>query len=631
MAGAQPEHHEFIVVGAGPGGVQTAYSMAKEQRDFIVLERAGAAGAFMSQFPRFRRLISINKKYTGESDPDYNLRHDWNSLLSNERRPLFTDYTDQYWPHADLIPQYLADYVTEHKLDRHFRFSTDVVEIRREGGGSNDDRFVISTDSAGRNTTFTCDVLVMATGRPGHATLPWNGAEHFETYDTMSTDLSKYRNKKVLIVGGGNSAFEVADGLSSSAAFVHVYARSLRFAYQTHYVGDLRALNLEMLDRYMLKSQDALILRPQDNHASIVGPEALNWTKRADGSLEFSGDPQLQRLPLRRRTYDYVISCVGRLPEVSFFHESIRPKLSKSGRWVRLTTAYESVNVKNLFFTGNLGHYRDYRQSSGGFIHGFRYVAKALPHVIALRRNGWDQAPWPSSTMHCDIAGLTDILFKRISTASSMYQMFKYFGDVVLLTGASVEQCSLKYFRDVPQELLRSGVLTFFSGVQDVTFLTLTMEYNPFFHGEGSLHHKRAAHSHPAPVDIAEEDIRFANTFGGPYGNNTAVPSLPEEVGNDQPADRPWHWRAAAAPQEGEVSNFIHPVLRIWIRRAGTQLPVMIASHHVQEDLQTLWELEDAYVKPAREFLRSHASLWGMGDSCVGTRCEEQATTNIRV
>jgi len=155
MAGAQPEHHEFIVVGAGPGGVQAAYSMAKEQRDFIVLERAGAAGAFMSQFPRFRRLISINKKYTGESDPDYNLRHDWNSLLSNERRPLFTDYTDQYWPHADLIPQYLADYVTEHKLDRHFRFSTDVVEIRREGGGSNDDRFVISTDSAGRNTTFT--------------------------------------------------------------------------------------------------------------------------------------------------------------------------------------------------------------------------------------------------------------------------------------------------------------------------------------------------------------------------------------------------------------------------------------------------------------------------------------------
>jgi hypothetical protein len=554
-------------------------------------------------------LISINKKYTGESDPDYNLRHDWSSLLSDERKPLFTEYTDQYWPHADLIPQYLADFVAEHNLSRHFRFSTHVIEVHKEGGGSNDERFVISTDIAGRKKTFTCNVLVVATGKPLSSTLPWDGAEHFETYDSMSTDLSKYRNKKVLIVGGGNSAFEVADALSSSAAFVHVYARSLRFAYQTHYVGDLRALNLEILDRYLLKSQDALILRPQDKNASFVGPEALKWTKRADGSLEFTGDPQLQRLPLHRKTYDYVISCVGRLPEVSIFHESIRPKLSKNGKWVRLTTAYESVNVKNLFFSGHLSHYRDYRQSSGGFIHGFRYVAKALPHVIALRRQGWDQAPWPSSTLSGDIDGLADTLFKRIGTASSMYQMFKYFGDVVLLSGASGGQCSLKYFQDVPQELLRSGVATFFGGSHDVTFLTLTMEYNPFFHGEGALRHKRAANLHPAPVDIGEEDTRFVNMFGGPYGNNTVVPSLPEEVGNDQPDDRPWHWRAAAAPQEGEVSNFIHPVLRIWSRRAGIQLPVMIASHHVQEDLHTLWELEDAYVKPARDFLRTHAPI----------------------
>merc|ERR1712151_428082 len=115
--------------------------------------------------------------------------------------------------------------------------------------------------------------------------------------------------------------------------------------------GDLRATNLEMLDRYLLKPQDALIVRPRDENRTVVGPEALTFKQREDGSFEWTlpGDPQTQRLPLHRRSYDHIISCIGFKPDMSMFDESIRPELSKSGRWVRLTSAYESVNVKNVF------------------------------------------------------------------------------------------------------------------------------------------------------------------------------------------------------------------------------------------------------------------------------------------
>ena len=50
----------------------------------------------------------------GRTNPEYNLRHDWNSLLVPEEltatvRP-FTNYTDAYYPSADIYVEYLRDY-----------------------------------------------------------------------------------------------------------------------------------------------------------------------------------------------------------------------------------------------------------------------------------------------------------------------------------------------------------------------------------------------------------------------------------------------------------------------------------------------------------------------------------------
>lgn len=43
--------------------------------------QAAEAGSFFRRFPRWRELISINKRATGRWDYEYNQRHDWNSLL----------------------------------------------------------------------------------------------------------------------------------------------------------------------------------------------------------------------------------------------------------------------------------------------------------------------------------------------------------------------------------------------------------------------------------------------------------------------------------------------------------------------------------------------------------------------
>jgi hypothetical protein len=53
-----------------------------------------------------RQLISINKVFTGRGDPEYNLRHDWNSLL-NEEGLLFKNYSASYYPSADDLVKYV--------------------------------------------------------------------------------------------------------------------------------------------------------------------------------------------------------------------------------------------------------------------------------------------------------------------------------------------------------------------------------------------------------------------------------------------------------------------------------------------------------------------------------------------
>ena len=74
--------------------------------------------------------------------------------------------------------------------------------------------------------------------------------------------LRKYtiENKKILIIGQGNSAFEVADHLIDTTALIHILGRdALKFAWQTHYAGDLRAVNNNFLDTYQLKTQNGII------------------------------------------------------------------------------------------------------------------------------------------------------------------------------------------------------------------------------------------------------------------------------------------------------------------------------------------------------------------------------------
>jgi cation diffusion facilitator CzcD-associated flavoprotein CzcO len=103
---------KYIIVSAGPGGLQMGYFLQRAGRDYLILEKSTTAGAFFPKQPIHRKLPSINKKHNLFGEDEFNWRHDWNSLLSNDPAMRFTSYSDELFPHADDLHRYSQDYAT---------------------------------------------------------------------------------------------------------------------------------------------------------------------------------------------------------------------------------------------------------------------------------------------------------------------------------------------------------------------------------------------------------------------------------------------------------------------------------------------------------------------------------------
>ncbi|MCM3266639.1 NAD(P)-binding domain-containing protein [Streptomyces thermoviolaceus] len=453
---------DYLIIGAGPAGLQLAALLERDGRDYLVLERGSGPGTFFTRFPRHRRLISINKVNTGYKDPELALRMDWNSLLTDDPDLLFTRYSERYFPHADDLVRYLGDFARRSGV--RAEYGVRVTRVRRDGDG-----FSVHDDT---DRTWRARRLVVATGLglPNIPAIP--GIEHTEQYADFDTDPASFTNQRVLVLGKGNSAFETADSLMEKAAVIHVAGpHSVKMAWTTHFVGHLRAVNNNFLDSYQLKSQNAVL----DGTVERI-------ERRAGGGYRVLFRYARTTERLRELHYDRVVVCTGFRFDASLFDADCRPDLVIDDRFPAQTSAYESVNVPGLYFAGTLTQQRDFKRSTNGFIHGFRYGARALHRILGARHHA---TPWPSRTLPADPEAVADALVERVNRSSGLWQQFGYLGDVV-----TVHDDHALYQEEVPLDYVTDGGL----GPAAHRFV-IDLEYGP-------------GHDHADPFDVTVPRVR---------------------------------------------------------------------------------------------------------------------------
>ncbi|XP_075407103.1 FAD-dependent oxidoreductase domain-containing protein 2 [Tenrec ecaudatus] len=556
-------HRDYCVLGAGPAGLQMAYFLQRAGRNYVVFERHAGPGSFFARYPRHRKLISINKRHTGKANAEFNLRHDWNSLLSHDPQLLFKHYSRAYFPDASDMMRYLSDFADRLRLSVLYNTTVTHVTLDKDRQAWNGHYFVL-TDQRGQ--AHRCSVLLVATGLSVPNQVDFPGSEYVEGYDSVSIDPADFEGQNVLILGRGNSAFETAENILGVTNFVHMLSRSrVRLSWATHYVGDLRAINNGLLDTYQLKSLDGLLESELEDLAIVKDQQG-----KLHVTLKFlledpDQSPEALTLPeddndnfALRVAYDRVIGCLGWNFNFSIFNSSLR--LASGGAFSKkyplIKASYESKGSRGLFVLGTASHSVDYRKSAGGFIHGFRYTVRAVHRLLEQRHHG---VAWPFTEF--PITQLTNSILRRVNEASGLYQMFSVLADIILLKENAT---SFEYLEEFPMQMLAQ-------------LETLTG--------------RQARHG------LFVINLEYGKNFSGPD------------------KDVFFHDRSVGHMRDAWQSNFLHPVVyyyrhlpteqEVRFRPADWLLPRPDAIHHVVEDFLTDWTAPVGHILPLRRFLEN--------------------------
>jgi thioredoxin reductase len=403
-----PGDYEVVVVGSGPGGLQSSYWLRHFGVAHAVLSRDDAPAGMFQRFPIFQRLITWTKPDAPveRTSREYEW-YDHNSLLAvePELKALVPSLMDRSFdlPSRAEMEAGIAAFATQAGLE--VRYGCTWESTRHEG-----DTIVLATSDG----EYRCRAAIFAVGvtEPWRAPIP--GIEHAAHYvDTGEPE--RYADRRVFIVGKRNSGFEVAQGILP-------WARSLILGSPRPVQTDALALSalrvryLHPYDEYARGGPGTYVLdvtieriEPSANGLRVV-THGTTW----DGRLEFEVDDVIAATGFR--------TPLGDLPQLGLVMVS-------DGRVPALTPFWESVSLPRVYFAGNASHgARGLEKRGAGAsstaVNGFRYNALVLAQHVTERLTGRTRPPRP-------VPDVVAFLLHELSAAPELWVQKGYLCRVV--------------------------------------------------------------------------------------------------------------------------------------------------------------------------------------------------------
>jgi len=452
--------YDNIIIGAGPAGLQLGYFFSKLNINYVILERNKIAGSFFDKYPHSGKLISINKRHVGNDEPDFKLRHDWNSLLSDENL-LFTDYSKDFYPDKKDLVRYLNDYAITNNLN--IIYGMNVLNIDKIDDNDDITYKLKVKNKDNKEEIYECNKLICATGLSKPNIETFNDVKvpikHYYDYEKDyfldEENLKEFINKRILIIGGGNAGYELANLLINYGSHIRIYIRSVKnFSISSNYTGDLRAVYLPFLDTFLLKSLN-----------SVNGGREIK-IKQEDENSKYEVFIFSDKSLISVDKFDKIILATGWKFDKSIFNFKI--STTNNYKYPTINHKYESVNNKNLFFIGTLMHSLDFKVSSGGFIHGFRYLIRYFVNL------NYDRMFNIKDLDYKNLQNIAELIMYKINYTSAMYQMHSILGDIIAFDKITKE---IRYVSDVSTDFFIFNKI--FNNKMDKIFITITLEFSP--------------------------------------------------------------------------------------------------------------------------------------------------------
>jgi thioredoxin reductase len=361
-----------VVVGSGPGGLQTSYCLTRLGVDHALISQDEAPGGMFRSLPIFQRLLSWSKPDAPVEPTTREYEwYDQNSLLADDPscRAIVPALMDRRFavPSRPEMEAGLAEYAVRTGL--RVRYGCRWESTRREEDGS---LTLVTSDGE-----YHCRAAVFALG----VTEPWKsgiaGVEEAPHYvDTASPE--SYKGQRVLVIGKRNSGFEIADGLLP-------WARQVLLVSPRPVQTAVLALSTVRV-RYMQPLEDAGL-----GGGTFALDAAIERIERTAEGFHVHAHGTTRPGELRLDA-DAVIAATG-------FRTPLRdlPDLGLrtvgQDRIPALTPFFEANGLPGVYFAGNAtqgapGLRKHGVGASSPAVHGFRYNARVLAEAIAERHFG---------------------------------------------------------------------------------------------------------------------------------------------------------------------------------------------------------------------------------------------------
>jgi thioredoxin reductase len=229
------------VIGAGPAGLASAKELLAEGHEVVVLEKANALGGVWQ-----RGVSDLRDRTANVLETTTSTSSAFNTTYSDF--PIQAEFPNS--PEIYCMPQeyymnYLKDYCLAFDLERHIHFRENVVKVdrdndtgmwhvmtERESGKSMNTRK--SPSKASKLMEYEFDFVVVCSGQTNIPFIPMlNGQKNFKGTIRHSSELKSaqeiidlYENKRVLCVGAGETASDVAQLVARRAAKCDVSVRN---------------------------------------------------------------------------------------------------------------------------------------------------------------------------------------------------------------------------------------------------------------------------------------------------------------------------------------------------------------------------------------------------------------------